>query len=225
MSIGAYPTASSGSKGGGAFGSRPRRRVLIAGAAVVVAAIAVTVGLVTSGSGSPRATVNSRYGGYPSYLAGHTKLPPVNTILKASLSRPQLQAIEGTTIEVQLPGGGEADITAVGPALPAWVSAAAQAGTLSDANPVPTTFTLTLIAHRGTVPLRAAAFSILTAGGQLLRPAITGPGGTPAPATLRAGQHLNLTLKADLAEGDGSLRWAPAGARVVSAWLYQLELD
>jgi hypothetical protein len=223
MSVGAYPNASSGSDRGGAFWSRPRGRLLIA-AAVAVAAIAVTGGILIS-STQRHTTGNSTYGGYPAWLA-HTKLPPVNTVLKASLSHPQLGAIEGNTVAVQLPGGADAEVTAVGPALPAAVAAAAQAGTLSDGSPVPTTFTLTLIARRGTVPLRASAFSIMTAAGQLLHPAIvTGAGGTQLPKTLRTGQHLTLTLKAKLVEGDGALRWAPTGARVLSAWLYQLELD
>jgi hypothetical protein len=227
MSIDVYPAASSASKKGGAFGPRPRGRLLVA--VVVLAAIALTAGVLISGAANSHSSnnsnaVDSKYGGYPSWLP-HTKLPPVNTVLQASLSHPQLDAIEGNTMAVALPSGSEAEITAVGPALPAWVSAAVQAGTLNDANPVPTTFTVTVIARRGTVPLGASAFSILTAAGQLLHPAVTGPGGERVPATLRAGEHLNLTLKAELVEGDGSLRWAPVGPRVLSGWLYQLELD
>jgi hypothetical protein len=191
---------------------------------VVAAVVVVSVRLLFDGTTDNRAAVDSKYGVYPSWLR-HTKLPPVNTILNASLAHPQLNAIEGNTIEVQLPGNAQAEVTAVGPALPAWVAAAVQAGTLSDGRSVPTTFTVTVIARRGTVPLQASAFSILTAAGQILRPEVTGPAGAPLPATLRSGQHLNLTLRASLREGDGSLRWAPTGPRVLSAWLYQLELD
>ena len=227
MSSDAYPAASSGSDRGGAFGPRPRGRVLIGAAVVALAVVAVIVGLLIGNSGAAanrHAAADSTYGSYPSWLA-HTKLPAVNTILKASLSHPQLDAIEGNTMEVQLPSGAEAEITAVGPSFPTWVSAASQAGTLSEGTAVPVTFTVTVIARRGTVSLRASAFSILTAAGQLLHPAISGLGGKPAPAALRAGQHLNLTVNAKLTEGDGSLRWAPTGARVVSGWLYQVELD
>ncbi len=227
MSSDAYPAASSGSDGGGAFGPRPRSRVLIGAAVVVLAAVALTAGLLigSPGAGASRhAGGDSAYGSYPSWLP-HTKLPAVNTTLKASLSHPQLDAIEGNTMEVQLPSGADVDITVVGPSFPTWVSAAAQAGTLSEGSAVPATFTVTVLARGGAVPLRASAFSILTAAGQLLHPAVSGPGGKPAPAALAAGQHLNLTVKAKLTEGDGSLRWAPTGARVVSGWLYQLELD
>lgn len=225
MSSDAYPAASSGSDGGGAFGPRPRSRVLIGVAVVIFVAVAVTAGLLIGNSGAAsRRASSSTYGSYPSWLP-HTKPSAVGTIVKASLAHPQLDAIEGSTMQVQLPSGAEAEITAVGPSFPTWVSAAAQAGTLSEGSAVPATFTVTVIARRGTVPLRTSAFSILTAAGQLVHPAISGPGGKPAPAALRAGQHLNLTVEAKLTEGDGSLRWAPTGARVVSAWLYQLELD
>jgi len=189
--------------------------------------IAVTAGLLIAGGGKATDRIANRsekYGRYPSWLP-HAKLPPVNTLLKASLSHPELDAIEGNTMQVQLPGGVEADITAVGPSFPAWVSAAVQSGTLSEGTAVPAKFEVTVIARRGAVPLQASAFSILTAGGQLLHPAVTVPGGKALPATLPAGQHLNLTVSAKLVEGDGSLRWAPVGPRVVSGWLYQLELD
>ncbi|HSZ06481.1 MAG TPA: hypothetical protein VK778_14935 [Solirubrobacteraceae bacterium] len=192
----------------------------------MLAAVAVAAGLLigSSGAAASRRAAVSTYGGYPTWLP-RKKAPAVNTILNASPSHPQLDAIEGNTMEVALPAGAEAEITAVGPSFPTWVAAAAQAGTLSEGSAVPAAFTVTVIARRGTVPLRASAFSILTAAGQLLHPAISGPGGKPAPAALRAGQHLSLTVNAKLTEGDGSLRWAPTGARVVSGWLYQLELD
>jgi hypothetical protein len=211
-------------EGGGTFWSRPGRRRSAAAGAVLLVAVAVTLAVVAGGTGSGAAkAVASTYGGYPVWLP-HTKLPPTNSILQSSANHPQLEAVEGNTIAVNLPGG-EAAITAVGPIFPAWVPAAAQSGHLSEGGPVPATFTVTLIARRGAVPLRASAFSILTAQGQLVHPALTASGGKPPPATLTAGQHLNLTLKTELVEGDGSLRWAPSGSRVLAGWLYQLELD
>jgi len=195
------------------------------GALLVVVAVAIVgVVLLTSGGGPRRVASNDRYGTYPSWLP-HTKLPPVNTAPRATLSHPLLNAVEGNTVQAVLPGGAEAYITAVGPTFPAWVSTAVQAGTLSDGTAVPTRFTVTVIARRGSVPLRASAFSILTAAGQLVHPAVTGPGGGAMPATLRAGQHVNLTVSTKLVEGEGALRWAPSGSKVISAWLYQVELD
>ncbi len=224
MRSGAYAAAPSGSEGGGAFWPRPRGRLSI-GAVLVVAAVAIIgVVLLTSGGGVHRVATNDKYGTYPAWLP-HTKLPPLNTAPRTTLSHPLLNAVEGNTVLAVLPGGAEADITAIGPTFPAWVSSSVQAGTLSDGTAVPSRFTVTVVARRGNVPLRGSAFSILTAAGQLVHPAVTGPGGKAMPASLRAGQHLNLTVSTKLVEGEGALRWAPSGSKVISAWLYQVELD
>jgi hypothetical protein len=218
--------------GGGTIWSRPRRRPVIVAAAVALIAVAVVIGIVIGNAGSSPSSgpaghaasaVDSHYGGYPSWLR-NTKLPPTNAVVQASVAHPQVHVVEGNTMDVTMPSG-EATITAVGPTFPAWVPAAAQSGHLNEGNPVPASFTVTVIAAHGTVPLRASAFSILTAEGQLVHPALTVAGGKPAPAVLKAGQHLNLTLKTSLTEGDGSVRWAPIGSRVLAGWLYQLELD
>jgi hypothetical protein len=224
MSSGAHPARRTDSERGGAFGFRPRGRIAIMAGAVAVLAIAA--GVLIGNAGSRRAGLPARgatYGGYPSWLP-HTKLPPVNDVLQSTAAHPKLFAIEGNTIEVHM-ARAAAVITAVGPAFPPAVSAAVQAGTLPEGGVVPTTFTVTVIAEHGPVRLRAAEFSILTSAGQLIHPAMAGAGGRRIPAALGAGRHVNLTLSVKLAEGDGSLRWAPSGERVLAGWLYQLELD
>lgn len=227
MSSGIHHAATSGREEGGAFGPRPRARLLVATAlaatvAIIVAAVVVLV-LGSGGGGAAASARNTTYGHYPAWLP-HTKLPAVNQIVHSTAAHPQTEAIEGNTIDVQTAHAG-ALITAVGPAFPSWVSAEVQSGRLPEDSAVPTTFTVTVIARSGTVPLSAAAFSILTAGGQLVHPAVTVTGGRVAPASIRAGQHVELTLRAKLVEGDGSIRWAPSGDRVLAGWLYQLELD
>jgi hypothetical protein len=224
MSSGTYPASGTNPGRGGTFGFRPRGRIAIV--VVALAVLAVAAGVLIGNAGSRHAGLRARnatYGGYPSWLP-HTKLPPVNDVLQSNTTHPKLFAIEGNTIEVHM-AHAAAVITAVGPAFSAAVSGAAQAGTLPEGGVVPTTFTVTVIAEHGTVPLRASEFSILTSAGQLIHPALTATGGKPAPAALGAGQHVNLTLSVKLAEGDGSLRWAPSGERVLAGWLYQLELD
>jgi len=207
---------------GGAFRPHPPRRFIV-GLVVAVLVCAVTVAILTGGGRRTVRASSSSYGGYPSWLP-HTKLPPADPIVAASLTHPALDAVEGTTIDTHL-RSASALITGVGPAFPAWVSAAAQGGHLTSGSAVPVSFTVTVVVRQGSVPLQAGEFSILTAQGQLVHPAVTSPGGGPLPAGLTAGQHMNLTLTTDLPEGDGALRWAPSGPRVVAAWLYQLELD
>lgn len=224
MSSGARHAALGGTERDGVLGPRPRPRLSIIVLALAAAAvIAVLLGTGTGGGTGAARARNATYGAYPRWLPD-TKLPSVDEIVRSTPTHPALEAIEGNTIDVWL-GHAQALVTAVGPALPSWVSAAVQSGRLAEDTPVPTTFTVTVIAREGTVPIRATAFSVLTAGGQLVRPAVSAAGGGPAPGELRAGQHVNLTLRAKLVEGDGSMRWAPSGSRVLAGWLYQLELD
>ena len=217
-------TTSVRSHGGGAFGRRPRGRAGYAIAAAIALVIAGGLALaLRPGSGRSLPAVDMRYGGYPSWLTD-TALPPVNTVLRSTAAHPKLEAIEGNTIDAIGPSGS-AYITAAGPSFPAWVSAATQAGTLNSGDGVPATFAVTVIGRAGTMPIGPRSFSILTSEGQLVHPAVTRDGGGFAPADVRSGQDVTLLLRAKLVEGEGSVRWAPDGVRVLAGWLYQLELD
>ena len=50
-------------------------------------------------------------------------------------------------------------------------------------------------------------------------------GGGRLPSALHAGQHVNLDVRGPVAEGSGSIRWAPLGPKVLVGWIYQVELD
>ncbi len=93
------------------------------------------------------------------------------------------------------------------------------------AKPVPGACVVTLASVRGSVPVSASAFTLLTDAGQILHPKVTDMGGGAVPAELQPGQHLNLKLTTSVPEGSGSIRWAPLGRRVLVGWIYQLELD
>ena len=70
---------------------------------------------------------------------------------------------------------------------------------------------MTLADVKGTVPLSAGSFSILTDAGKIVHPKVTVKGGGALPATLHSGQHINLDVAAGVTEGSGSIRWAPLG--------------
>lgn len=127
-------------------------------------------------------------------------------------------------MQAELTTGGT-DVTATGPEVPNWVADAVQTGKWPDGKPVPGSFIVTLADVRGTVPLAAGAFSILTDAGQIVHPKVAVKGGGQLPATLHAGQHINLEVSGGVTEGSGSIRWAPLGRRVLVGWIYQLELD
>lgn len=209
-----------------AFGPGPRRLLVAAVAAVVAAAIVVTIVLLSGGSGGHRshrhAVASLRYGQIPSWLPKPT--PPPNQVVTATAAHPVPAAIEGNTVHAELPHGS-ADVTAVGPAIPHWVQSELQSGSFNESSTAPSTFTVTFASPHGVVPLRAKAFSIITDQGQIVYPAVTAPHGRPLPARVAPGKPVTLTVKVGLNEGDGALRWAPDGPKVLVAWLYHLELD
>jgi hypothetical protein len=191
---------------------------VLVGAAIVVAVITATGG----GRSQHRHTAALGYGRIPSWIPQQTQ--PSDRIVSATAAKPVLAAVEGDTVMAHLQAGS-GYVTAVGPSVPAWAQNAAHAGHWTSSSLAPSTFTLTFAQPKGAIPLRAADFSILTAGGQIVHPAVTLNGGAALPRTVQPGRPLNLTLRAKLPEGEGALRWGPNGRRVLVAWMYTLELD
>ncbi len=212
--------------GGRATRPGPRRRVvMIAVAAVVAAALAALAVLALSGGSRPSSqsvAESLKYGKIPAWIPQQKAAS--DQIVSASATHPVLAAVEGDTVKAILPAGS-AYGTAIGPSVPNWVQNYAHNGQWTAGSLAPSTFTFTIAAPSGVVPLKAADFSILTSSGQIIHPAVTLAGGGELPATAKPGQSLNLTLKTQLPEGEGALRWAPGGSRVLIAWLYELELD
>jgi hypothetical protein len=226
MATGSENTALFAHFGGRAFGPGPRRRFVTAAVAVVVVAAAtVAVLLITGGGNSSHASnaaASLKYGKIPSWIP--QQKAPSDRIVGATAAHPVLAAAEGDTVNAHL-RAGTAYVTGVGPSVPNWVQNYAHEGRWTAASLAPSTFTFTIAQPKGAVPLKASAFSILTEAGQIVHPSVTMSGGQPLPATVEAGKPLNLTLKAKLPEGEGALRWAPEGNRVLVAWMYELELD
>jgi hypothetical protein len=224
MATGNGGTAALAQIGGRAFGPGPGRRVLAAVVGLSAAiAVAAVVMLATSGSSHPNGTAASlKYGKIPDWIPQQTQ--PSDRIVAATAAKPVLAAAEGDTVNAHLLAGS-AYVTGVGPSVPNWVQNYAHDGRWLAGSLAPSTFTFTVAAPKGVIPLKASAFSILTATGQIVRPAVTLRGGGALPASVKAGTPLNLTLKAKLPEGEGSLRWAPDGNRVLVGWMYELELD
>lgn len=227
MASGASVTAAERNGRGRAFGSGPGRRGLLIAAAAVVAIAAVVVAVVLSSGGSSRptgreaASAAQRYGKIPDWLPKPTA--PTDHVVVASAAHPVLAAVEGDTVDAHL-SAGSVDVTGVGPAVPSSVSAAARSDN-DGTSLAPSTFLVTFASPKGVIPLNPLSFSILTAQGQIVHPAVTLRDGGRLPAQLTPGRTLTLTLKTDLPEGEGALRWAPDGERVLVAWFYDLELD
>jgi hypothetical protein len=178
--------------------------------AVLAAALAVTVGRqLTRPDGSP-----ARYGGLPSWLPKPTAA--VGRVVEASPGHPRL-AVEGDKVLVQL-AGGKVLATAVGPAVP-------EEGQFPVPPTSPCTFTVTLVATSGAVPVRGAAFTILDELGRLHHPQVSAQGGGPPPADVTPGRTVTLAVKDVLPTGSGQLRWAPGQAGPIVSWDFDVEID
>lgn len=153
----------------------------------------------------------STYGGLPSYLPKATL--PVNRVVNASATRPKV-GVEGDTVAVTLEAG-HVLATVVGPAVPASVIP-----------PPPTTqatFTVTLAAATGDVPINIAAFTIVDELGRLHHPQRP-PGAIPPPAAPSSRGPVTFQLTDVLPVGAGTIRWAPQGTQVMG-WEFTVEID
>ena len=203
--------------GSRAFGLGSPRMVaaLLAALAILVAGVALFLTRPTS-QPSPFAPSRSsvRYGGLPSWLP--RARVKVGRLVHASAAHPWL-AIEGDTVSVGL-RGGSVTATAVGCAVP-------REGQFPQPRTTPCTFTVTLAATAGVVPLSASAFTIVDEFGQLHHPRVSVRGAGPLPRRLRAGRNVALILTDVLPTGNGRLSWAPAGARPIVSWDFAVEID
>ena len=165
--------------------------------------------------GTPSARGSTaRYGTPPAWLP--RARVRVGRVVTATPSHPWL-AIEGDTVAVRL-ATGRAMMTSVGPSVP-------RQGRVAVPTTSPCRFVVTFAAIRGTIPLRAGAFSLLGEDGATHRVQVTLRGGAALPARVTAGHPLTLTLTAVLPTGNGQLRWAPVGSRPTASWDFDVEID
>ncbi len=224
MSSGTLSAASSDTGRGRAFRPGPRWAFGAVVLAVIIAAVVVV--LVSTGGGHPASASGgakaTAYGKLPSWLPKYK--PSATKLEVATAAKPILGEEQGFTVHAVLPGGA-ADITAVGPAIPAYVSRYVQDGVWQSSHAAPGTFVVSVTNVKGTVPLSAGAFSILTNSGQIVHTKVSLKGGGALPSAVHAGQNINLKVTGGVYEGSGSIRWAPLGPKVLVGWIYQLELD
>jgi hypothetical protein len=186
-------------------------------AAVIVLAAAVAATVYYSGSHPARAGASAssaRYGSLPSWLPKSTV--PTGRVVQASAAHPWL-AIEGDSVSVHL-ARGQVLATTVGPDVP-------QEGQFPVPATTPCSFTVTFTRASGAIPLRPAAFTILDELGHLHHPQVTPQGGGPLPARVAPGQTVTIIVRGVLPTGSGTLRWAPATAKPVVSWDFDVEID
>jgi hypothetical protein len=228
MSTDATHTASGDHRGGRANRPGPRAVYLLAAAAALVLA-AVIVLLIAPG-GSPTSSAAAGFHLQTSSVYGHVpswdKIPepaPVK-IVTASAAHPDLKAMEGYPVNAKLPAGS-VQYSAEGPQVPSWVANEAASAHWKLGETAPSAFYATFTGAKGAVPLSPADFTVITYTGRLLHPHITTAAGGPLPSSVAPGQTVKLKLETSLPEGDGEIRWAPAGGRILVSYFWTLEFD
>lgn len=220
MSSGAIDATPSDDRGGRAFGPGRLWAFVAAAAVAVLAAVAIVVLL--SGGTTGKAAI-SGYGQLPKWLpkAATAARPRYE---QATAAHPVLSEEQGYTVHAVLPSGS-ADITAVGPGFPSYVTSYASRGLWPAGKQVPSTFYVTLAGVKGTIPIGAAAFSVENQAYQTVEATVTLKNGGRAPTVVHAGQNITLAVHTKTLEGQGALAWAPSGGKALVAWIYQVELD
>ena len=188
---------------------------------MLVAAAAFGVGSALRRSSASHPS-SAKYGALPSWLP--KARVPVNRVVQASATHPQLAVIEGDTVSVRL-SRGRVLATAVGPAVPADAPGIAQADRSTNADISVCTFTVTFASASGRVPIDPRAFTILDEQGQVSHLGVSAAGGGPLPGRVTPGRAVTLRLRTVLPEGEYVLRWAPHGPRVLVGWEFDVELD
>ena len=185
--------------------------------AVGVLAVAVLAGCSAAPANTSRAAPSPRvtFAGFPSFLPKDTvDGSALHTVVTASSNNPAL-ASQGDSVRVSL-AGGSVLATVTGPEVP-------NEGLPTQAPTSPATFLLTFSQARGVVPLAASAFKAIDDEGRVYT--LTAPSGSSVPATVRAGQTVSFKLFANVATGEGRLRWIPSGHLAPVEWDYVVEDD
>jgi hypothetical protein len=189
----------------GAGLSAPRRGA-IAVAGLVVAASA---GCTAHDAPAPE----DSYGALPTYLPSAAVQP--DSILVGSADRPAVTS-QGDEVRVRLAGNSVvAEVT--GPQVP------------GDGLPVQTdattcTWTVTLTGPQAALPIAAADFSTVDHLGVVYHPVFV-PGQPRPPAVLGPGRSVTFELRTVMKTGEGLMRWAPGGRKIVASWDFEVEND
>jgi hypothetical protein len=152
------------------------------------------------------------YGALPTFLP--TPTLHADRELTGTAERPGVTT-EGDAVRALI-ATGSVRVTVTGPVVPVQ-------GAASEPDATTCTWTITLSAARGRVPVAIKAFTVLDEEGNESRPRLA-PGSTRPPATIGPGQTVRFELRDVVSAGEGVIRWAPSGA-VVASWDFVAETD
>lgn len=177
------------------------------------ALVVVSLGVSGCTSSEPPKVVNT-YGGLPSYLA---KIPSASDdVLTGTTTRPVLTS-EGDSVKMKLADGATLLATATGPVVP------------GEGLPHQTTFTtctwtVSLSGASKAVPIRLSDLTTVDQLGNVYRLSPV-PGKPALPTVLEPGKQETFEVRTAMKVGEGLLRWAPGGSKIVAEWDFEVEND
>jgi len=152
---------------------------------------------------------------FPAFLPKKTLDAQVDQVLTGTAARPAL-TVEGDGVEAQTPAWSVL-IEVSGPVVPGEGLPYQPAATTC-------TWTVTMSDATGAVPISLADFNSVDHLGRIYRPTFVQ--GQPAPpAVLEPGQKVTFEVRSYEAVGEGIMRWAPIGQKIVAMWDYEVEND
>lgn len=179
---------------------------------IAVVATAALLPLVLTGCGAT-ATAHPKYGGMPSYLP-HSSLRS-DSELVGTAQKPAITN-QGDTV-IASTADGSVRVTVSGPEVPGE-------GLPYQSPSTTCTWIVSLSGATAPIPIDVAEFTSTDHLGTVYHPALVA--GAPAPpATLQPGQTATFELRAIMQVGEGLMRWAPGGTRVVASWDFEVEND
>lgn len=180
---------------------------------MVVAALAVGLNATLGGKSTPRE--KSGLVGYPAFLPKDTLHVRSDAMLVGTESRPALTS-EGDTVRV-ITKRWSVDAIVTGPEVPGE-------GLPYQAPVTTCTWTVTMWNANAPVPIAVADFDSIDVAGEVFHPYFV-PGQPRPPRLLEPGRKVTFELRAGEPVGEGLMRWAPNGERIVAEWDFIIEND
>jgi hypothetical protein len=153
--------------------------------------------------------------GYPAFLPKSTLHYKSDGLVVGTAAQPALTS-QGDPVQVVTPGWSVVAVV-TGPEVPGE-------GLPYQADVTTCTWTVTLSGATGNVPISATNFDSVDDLGDVYQPQFV-PGQPVPPNVLRPGQTVSFELRAAEAVGEGLMRWAPIGGRIVAKWDFVVEND
>jgi hypothetical protein len=163
-----------------------------------------------SHSPSPNA---GNYGTLPSWVkraAAATDRTLIGTVAKPALT------VEGENVDARF-GSAAAQAMVYGPVVPGE-------GLPYQPEDTTCTWTVTVRATHGSVPIRVSDFVAQDHLGHLFHPFLL-PGTRRPPATVAAGHTVRFKMRTSMPTGEGLLRWTPGTSGPVAEWDFVVEND